>query len=91
MAYIDKNNCISLCESVHLGYIKNIDGMTTNTYLFVQTLLNLTTNQVTDIKYTVTAFENKETIGYHRSNHTNYADAKKEYDKLFDYHIETKS
>lgn len=90
MSYIDKNNCISLCTSVHLGYIKNIDGVTTNPYLFAHTLLNLTTNKVENVKYNVTAFENKETIGYHRSSHTNYDDAKKEYDKLFNYHIETK-
>jgi hypothetical protein len=90
MAYIDKNNCISLCNSIHLGYIKNKDGKTTNPYLFIHTTMNLNTNQVTNTMYSVQAFENKETIGYHRSKHDNYADAKKEYDKLFNYHIETK-
>jgi hypothetical protein len=88
MAFIDKNNCISLCESMHLGLIRNKDGKSTNPYLSAHTKLNLTTNQVTEIKYTVTAFEDKETLGYHRSTHDNYDDAKKEYDKLFDYHIE---
>lgn len=90
MSYIDKNNKLSICEKIHLGYIKNKDGKTTNPYLFAHGKLDLTTNKINDVSYSVQAFDNKETVGYHRSEHTNYADAKLEYDKLFEHHIETK-
>ena len=73
-----------------MGLIRNKDRVSTNPYLFAHTTLCLVTNQVIDVSYTVTAFFTKETVGYHRSSHDNYQDAKVAYDKLFEHHVETK-
>lgn len=88
MSSVNKENKIHLCERVNLGYIKNKDGVTTNPTIFVHCYLNVITNECSNVYYNVSAFEKETTIGYHRSSHINYQDAKEQYDKLFEYHVE---
>jgi hypothetical protein len=84
-----KNNTVSLCTSLHLGYLRISDNSKyyiTNPYLWYNATLDITTNEVKDGYYTVTAFDHKDIPGYHRSRHDNYEDAKKAYDALFLLH-----
>lgn len=78
-----------ICENLHLGYIKNKDGKTTNPTLYLHARIDLKTNQFSDISYSVNAYKEKTTHGYHRSEHASYEDAKKVYDDLFKYHVES--
>ena len=87
MGYFNKEKgTISICESIEMGYIKNKDGRTTNPYLWLHGTMNLKTNKISKVFYSVTAFNEKETLGYHRSQHKTYDNAKAAYDKLFVYH-----
>jgi hypothetical protein len=87
MAYINKENEVSVCESLQLGYIKNKDGKTANPSLYLHAKINLTSNEVSDVSYSVQCYNNVDIFGYHRSEHDNYNDAKEAYDRLFDNNI----
>lgn len=88
MSYIDKNNNTALGSILEVGVIRNAKGQTANSYLSVCTLLNVTTNTLSSLSYTVECFENKETLGYFYKTYTNYAEAKKAYDDLSLNHVE---
>ena len=88
MGYLDKNNTALMYQSLHLGYLKNKDGKTTNPTLSVSFNLNVMTNETTKPTYKVRCFDCKETFGFTYESFDNYEDAKKCYDNLLvEYHI----
>ena len=82
MAYVDKNNNISSSSILELGVVKNTKNQTANSYLSVYTVLNVITNTVSTVTYTVGCFDNKETEGYFYKQYSTYAEAKVAFDAL---------
>lgn len=79
----------AICE---VGFIRNKDNIIANVYLSIYTSFNIKTNQYDKPTFTVKAFENPNTYGYHTSTWDNYNDARKAYDDLFvdETHIDFK-
>jgi transaldolase len=88
MSYINKENQLHISEIVELGYIKNIQGYTTNPTISYGTFTNIDTNEIKGTFFTVSAFEKDTSIGYHRSKHEFYKDAKIQFDSLIkEFHV----
>ena len=92
---VDTNNINDeevLAQRLYIDYIKNSDGLATNATLWVFAKINIQTNELIDVTYEVDAFaDNPNALGYHRSEHKNYNDAKKQYNDLFIFHVGNKN
>lgn len=74
---------ISTYQNIALSYIKNKDNITTNPMLGVHVKLNTKTNLIIKVTYSVTAFNNKNTYGYHsKYDYTTLEKAVEDYNKI---------
>jgi len=86
MSYISKNNITYLSDILILGYLKNENGNSTNPTLSISISLDLNTNKLTELKYCVKCFDNKDILGYFREEFNTYEEAKIAYNKVYEGH-----
>lgn len=88
MGYISKDNTTIIGEDLKLAYIKNEDGKTCNPTIFMFTKLDLSTNQFSAPRFSVSFYENKDTKGYLHQEFTTYAEALEVFEaQMAKYHV----
>lgn len=74
---------LSTYQNINMSYIKNKDGITTNPMIGAHAKIDVNNNSLVDITYSVTAFDNPKTHGYHKKyDYKTFNEALEDYHKI---------